>query len=61
MEIDKSQIIALLKQRGDHAQAEQADKLPDKVDTDKHADLLAQHGISVDELTSKLGDLKNLF
>lgn len=61
MQIDKAQIIEFLKDRGDHAQADQAQQqLPDKVDTDQHGGWLAQHGISVQELISKFGgDLGN--
>jgi hypothetical protein len=61
MQIDKNQIIELLRQRGDHDRADQAEKqLPDTVDTDEHGGLLAQHGISVDELKDKLGGLGNI-
>lgn len=56
MQIDKSQIIEFLKERGDHGQADKAQQqLPDKVDTDQHAGLLAQHGISTEDLLSKFG------
>jgi hypothetical protein len=56
MQIDKAQILDLLRQQGDHDKAQQADQqLPDKVDTDKHADLLSRLGLSVPELLSKLG------
>jgi hypothetical protein len=56
MELDKAQIIEFLKQRGQHDQDEQAwQQLPDKVDTDQHGGLLAQHGVSAQELMDKLG------
>jgi hypothetical protein len=56
VQIDKSQILDLLRSRGDHASADQADReLPDQVDTDQHGDLLSKFGISVPELLSKLG------
>lgn len=56
MQLDKAEVIEFLKQRGDHSQAEQAQEhLPDTVDTDQHGGLLAQHGISVEELTGKFG------
>ena len=46
MQIDKSQIIDMLKSKGDDTKAEQAkSELPDKVDTDKHSDLLEKLGI----------------
>ena len=53
MQIDKQQILDLLKNRGDQQQAEQAQtELPDQVDTDQHADLLAKFGINPQELLS---------
>ena len=56
MQLDKAQIIDFLKERGDDAQAEQAQQqLPDKVDTDQQGGLLAQHGVSVQELMDKFG------
>jgi hypothetical protein len=55
MEIDKSQIIELLKSRGDHAKAGQAEAdLPDKVDTDKDSGLLQKYGLNPQDLMSKL-------
>ena len=51
MNIDKAQIIALLKSRGDHDQAAQADsELPDQVDTDQDSGLLAKLGIDPSDL-----------
>ncbi|WP_188837617.1 hypothetical protein [Flexivirga endophytica] len=51
MQIDKSQIIDALKSKGDSDKADQADKeLPDKVDTDEHADKLGKLGINPGEL-----------
>jgi hypothetical protein len=56
MQIDKSQIIELLKQQGDHDQAGQADsELPDQVDTDQHAGLLSKLGIDPSMLLGALG------
>jgi hypothetical protein len=56
MQIDKGQILDLLRQRGDGDKAQQADReLPDQVDTDQHGDLLSKFGLSVPELLSKLG------
>ena len=47
MQIDRQQIIDLLKSRGEHAQAGQAQLgLPDQVDTDQHADQLSQLGVN---------------
>jgi hypothetical protein len=57
MEIPKDQILDMLRQRGDHDKAQQADQqLPDKVDTDKHGDLLGKLGIDPNSLLGGLGD-----
>ncbi len=54
MQIDKSQILDLLKQKGDTAKADEADQqLPDKVDTDEHAGLLSKFGLNPQDLISK--------
>jgi len=56
MEIDKSQILDYLKSQGKHDEASKADgELPDKVDTDKHGDLLSRFGIDPKDLLGKLG------
>lgn len=56
MQLDKTQIIEFLKERGEHDKAQQAEQqLPDQVDTDQHGGLLAQHGVSVQELMDKFG------
>jgi hypothetical protein len=56
MNIDKSQIIELLKSRGDHDKAAQADaELPGKVDTDADAGLLSKLGLDPQDLLSSLG------
>ena len=61
MEIDKSQIIEMLKSQGDNDKASQADsQLPDKVDPDKHSDLLGKLGINPQDLIGKLGGLGGL-
>jgi hypothetical protein len=55
MEIDKSQIVEMLKSRGEDAKAAQAEAdLPDKVDTEADAAVLAEVGIDPQDL---LGDL----
>jgi hypothetical protein len=62
MNIDKNQIIDLLKQQG-HPQADQAaQELPEQVDTDStdHQDLLSKLNINTGDITSKLGDLGNI-
>lgn len=61
MQIDKSQIIELIKSRGDHDQAKQADaELPDKVDTDKDKGLLDKFGINPGDLAKKIPGIGGL-
>ena len=56
MQIDKNQILELLRNQGDDAKAQQADQeLPGTVDTDQHANLLEKLGLSPMDLISKLG------
>jgi len=56
MNIDKDQILQLLRSQGDHDKAEQADKeLPGQVDTDRDSGLLAKFGLDPSELMKKLG------
>jgi hypothetical protein len=56
MEIPKDKILELLRQRGDHDKADQAEQeLPDQVDHEEHADLLQKHGIDPQELVGKIG------
>lgn len=51
MNIDKNQIIELLKKRGDHDQARQAEsELPEKVDPEKDSGLLSKFGINAQDL-----------
>lgn len=62
MNIDKNQIIDLLKQQG-HPQADQAaQELPGQVDTDNndHQNLLSKFGVDPSELAGKLGGLGKL-
>jgi hypothetical protein len=55
MNIDKSQIIELLKSQGKSDKADQAEsELPDTVDTEQHAGLLAKLGINPQDLLGKL-------
>ena len=55
MQIDKQQIIDMLKSRGDDDRAQQAQtELPDKVDTDKDSDLLSKFGVDPKDLLGKL-------
>jgi hypothetical protein len=54
MQLDKNTILDLLRQRGDPQSADQADQeLPDRVDTDQHADLLERFGLDPTELASR--------
>jgi hypothetical protein len=57
MQIDKAQIIDLLRQQGKNDQADQADQadqeLPDQVDTDQHAGLLQRFGLDPKELLGR--------
>ena len=56
MQIDKEQIIAFLRERGDDAKADQAQQeLPGQVDTEQDAGLLANLGIDPSELLGGLG------
>lgn len=54
VEIDKQEVIKLLREKGLHDKVDQAQQLPDKVDHEQHADLLQQFGINPQELLSKL-------
>jgi hypothetical protein len=56
MQLDKAQIVEFLKQRGRPVEAQRAaERLPNTVDTDEQGGLLAQHGVSVEELLNKFG------
>ena len=56
MQIDKDQIIQLLKSQGDHDKAQQAEsELPGQVDTDQDAGLLSKFGIDPMDLVKNLG------
>ena len=56
MNIDKNQILELLRSQGDDTKAQQADQeLPDQVDTDRDAGLLSRFGIDPMDLVKKLG------
>jgi hypothetical protein len=56
MQIDKDQILQLLRSQGDDQKAQQAEQqLPGQVDTDEHAGLLSKLGLDPMELVSKLG------
>jgi hypothetical protein len=60
MNIDKDQILQMLRSQGQDGQAKQASsELPDKVDTDnaQHAGMLSKYGIDPSSLSGKLGGL----
>ncbi len=58
MNIDKNQILELLKSQGQGDKAAQADgELPDQVDTDndEHKNLLSKFGVNPADLIAKFG------
>jgi hypothetical protein len=56
MQIDKDQILQLLRSQGDDAKAQQADQeLPGQVDTDEHAGILQKLGLNPMDLVKMLG------
>ena len=56
MQIDKQEILELLRSRGEHDTADQAENvLPDEVDTDEHAATLKQLGINPADLLGGIG------
>lgn len=63
MNIDKNQIVEMLRSSGKHDQANQvSNTLPDQVDTDspEHQNLLSKLGIDIGDFTDKLGGLGKL-
>lgn len=62
MQIDKDMILKLLRSRGDHEKASQAEQeLPDKVDDEQHRGLLEKFGVDPKEVLGKLGGLGGMF
>lgn len=56
MQIDKQQIVDMLKDRGDHDKADQAQAdLPEQVDTDQHSDKLRELGVDAKDLMGGAG------
>jgi hypothetical protein len=54
-QIPKDKILELIRSRGDHGQAAQAEpELPDQVDTDQDQSLLAKFGINPEDLIKGL-------
>lgn len=63
MNIDRNEIISMLRDQGQHAQADAAQsELPDQVDTDHqgHQDTLSKFGINPADLLAKFGGLGGL-
>ena len=57
MEIPKDKILELLRQRGEHDKAGQAEQeLPDQVDTERDRGLLDKLGVDPKDLLGGLGD-----
>ncbi len=62
MRVDKETILGLLRSRGDHEKAAQAEhELPDEVDDQKHGGLLAKFGVDPKEILGKFGGLGGMF
>ncbi|WP_394249136.1 hypothetical protein [Arthrobacter pityocampae] len=58
MNIDKAQIIDLLKSQGKNDDVDRAQsELPDQVDPEQHSDLLAKFGINPQDLLGKIPGL----
>jgi len=58
MQIDKQQVLDMLKSRGDSGTADKAAaELPDQVDTDQHAGLLSKLGVNPAELLGGAGGI----
>ncbi len=56
MQIDKDQILQLLRSQGDDAKAQQADQeLPGTVDTEQHGGILQKLGLDPMDLIKMLG------
>ena len=54
MQIDKNQIMDMLRSQGDTQKADQADReLPQHVDTEQHGGLLEKIGLSPQDLIAK--------
>ena len=61
MQIPKDKILELLRERGDHDKAGEAEReLPDEVDTDRDAGLLQRFGLDPEQLLQLAGDIPGL-
>lgn len=57
MQLDKSQVLDLLRRQGDDAKAQRADQeLPATVDTEQHGDILSELGLPPADLVAELDD-----
>ena len=62
MKMDKNTILDLLRSRGEHDKAAQAEReLPDEVHDDQHSGLLEKFGVNPKDLIGKLGGLGKRF
>jgi hypothetical protein len=58
VKIDRQRIIDLLRNRGDHDKADQAQsELPEQVDTDEHAEKLSKLDIEIRDLGAGAGGI----
>lgn len=56
MNIDKTQILDLLRSQGDHDTVAKADQeLPDEIDTDRDGGLLDEFGLNIGDLLEQFG------
>ncbi len=61
MDVDKSMILELIKERGDEQQVSEAtEELPERVDTAAHARLLEKYGIHPAEIMNLVGGVEGL-
>lgn len=65
MKIDRDQIVGMLRDRGDHQRADEAEReLPREVDHEEHSGLLDRFGLDPQEVLGKItggGGLGGLF
>jgi hypothetical protein len=55
MKVDKQQVVELIRERGDEEKAQQAaQELPEEVDHEEHADLLARFGVDPQDVLKKM-------
>jgi hypothetical protein len=58
VQIDRHHIVDALRNRGDHEKADRAEaELPEKVDTEQHAEKLSQLDILIDNLGMGAGGI----